>query len=193
MTMRRGFKSEAEETALEVRAELGLSGLAVLDPLRLADHLDVPVRPLTECDYPDEVVQHFTGVGQEAFSAVTVFHGRRRVIVHNDSHARARQNSNIVHELSHALLLHTPSPALDIRGCRVWNQDQEDEADYLCGCLLVTRQAALYVARRGISLEAAAAHFGVSQQMMGWRVNGTGARIQAQRERATRERRAARR
>jgi Zn-dependent peptidase ImmA (M78 family) len=192
MGLRRGFKSEAEDIAVEVRAELGLSALAVLDPLVLAAHLEIPVRALTECDYDQDLIDHFTGVGQDTFSAVTVFHGHRRVIVHNDSHARQRQNSNIVHELSHALLLHPPSAALDIRGCRVWDQDHEDEADYLCGCLLVTRRAALQVARRGFSLDAAAAHFGVSRQMMAWRVNGTGAQLQAQRELAARRKRASR-
>lgn len=192
MALRRGFKTEAEEIAREVRVELGLSPVSPLDPVALAEHLEIPVRPLTDCDYPPELVHHFTQVDHEAFSAVTVFHGTRRVIVHNDAHAPARQKSDVTHELAHGLLLHVPSPAFDAHGFRIWREDQEDEADYLCGCLLVTRDAALYIARRGIAIEAAAGFYGVSGQMMGWRVNGTGARVQAQRERAARQRRAAR-
>jgi Zn-dependent peptidase ImmA (M78 family) len=189
VTLRHGFKSEAEAIAVEVRAELGLSALAALDPLALATHLDIPVRCLTESGYDQDVTDHFTGAGHDTFSAITVFHGRRRVIIHNDSHTKPRQNSNITHELSHALLLHTPSPALDSRGCRIWHQHQEDEANYLCGCLLVTRRAALEVARRNFSIDAAASFYGVSRQMMSWRVNSTGANVQAQRERAVMRRR----
>lgn len=192
MALRRGFKTEAEEIARDVRAELGLTPVGALDPRALAEHLEIPVRALTECSYPHELVHHFTRVDHEAFSAVTVFHGTRRVIVHNDAHAPARQKSDVTHELAHGLLLHLPSPAFDSFGFRIWHEDQEDEADYLCGCLLVTREAAFYIARRGIALEAAAGFYGVSRQMMGWRVNGTGARLQAQRERAARQRRTAR-
>jgi IrrE N-terminal-like domain len=58
-----------------------------------------------DCDSPHELVHHFTQVDQEAFSAVTVFHGTRSVIVHNDAHAPARQKSDVTHELAHGLLL----------------------------------------------------------------------------------------
>jgi Zn-dependent peptidase ImmA (M78 family) len=136
-------------------------------------------------------VVHFTQVDPEAFSAVTVFRGRHRVVVYNDAHAPSRQKSDITHELGHGLLLHEPSPAFGERGFRIWYEDHEDEANYLCGCLLVPREAALHVARKGVAIEAAAGVYGVSPQMMGWRVNGTGASIQARRERAARQRRAA--
>lgn len=191
MTLRRGFKTEAEEIAQQLRSELGLTAFAVLDPHELARHLEIPVLPLTTCGYAREIVDHFTGAGKDAFSAITVFHGRRRVIVHNDSHAESRQNSNITHELAHGLLLHAPTAALDERGCRLWNQEQEEEADHLCGCLLVTREAALQIARRRQSLAAAAAVYGVSEKMMSWRVHGSGAQLQAQRERSARTRRRA--
>ena len=43
------------------------------------------------------------------FSGVTVFRGPRRTIVFNDAHAPGRQANDIGHELSHGLLLHTPT------------------------------------------------------------------------------------
>jgi hypothetical protein len=192
MSLRPGFKSEAEAIAREVRSELHLPPVGRLDPQALAEHLAIPVKPLTTSGLPRQVVEHFTRIEPEAFSAITVFRGHERVIVHNDAHAPTRQASDITHELAHGLLHHTPSPALDEYGCRVWHEDQEDEADYLCGCLLVTRKAALMVAREGVALDSAARHYGVSVQMMSWRVNGTGARLQVQREKAARRRRTAR-
>lgn len=177
MAYRRGFKSEANAIAAEVRAELGLRALDPLAPLVLAAHLEVPVLPLS--DYEDDAPtahSHFAGDGMEAFSAVTVFRGPRRTIVHNDSHSPGRQASNLAHELGHALLLHPGTPAMDDRGCRLWDQSIEDEAQWLAGALLLTEDAALHIARNGITVRAAADHFGISTQMVTYRLNVTGAR-----------------
>jgi hypothetical protein len=184
---RRGFRSEANATAREIRAELGLTALDRLDPLRLADHLGVPITSLSDFrrDAPS-AVHYFTQVETSAFSAGTIFRGPRRVIVHNDSHSAGRQVSNVTHELGHAILLHDPTPALDDRGCRLWNQSIEDEAQWLAGALLLTEDAALSIARRGISVSAAAEHFGVSEQMVTYRLNVTGARTRVARAKGLR-------
>jgi Zn-dependent peptidase ImmA (M78 family) len=187
MAYRRGFKSEANATAREIRAELRLKDLDKLDPWALAAHLLVPVESLS--DYVHDApgaVHHFTTVDQGAFSACTVFHGARRKIVHNDAHLPGRQASNVTHELAHALLLHPPTPALDDRGCRLWNQNIEDEAQWLAGALLLTEDAALWIVREGASAPVAAEHFGISEQMVTYRVNVTGARMRVARARGLR-------
>ena len=102
MVLRRGFKSEAATLAQEIRAELGLRPLDRLDPRGLARHLDVPIVPLSCLSSDLTSVQYFLSVERKAFSALTVFDGHRRMIVHNDSHSEARQNSNLAHELAHA-------------------------------------------------------------------------------------------
>src|SRR5438046_2944464 len=109
MAYRRGFKSEANAIAHEVRSELGLRALDRLDPVRLADYLQVPVIALSGLarDAPF-ATRHFGEVEVGAFSAATVFSGPRRTIVHNDAHSNGRQASNLTHELGHALLLHEP-------------------------------------------------------------------------------------
>ena len=48
MAYRRGFKSEANATAREIRAELGLKDLDKLDPWALAAYLLVPVESLSD-------------------------------------------------------------------------------------------------------------------------------------------------
>jgi hypothetical protein len=184
VTYRRGFKSEANATAREIRAELGLRDLDRLDPWRLAAHLEVPVVPLS--DFADDApfaTRYFAQVDTGAFSAGTVFAGTRRTIVHNDAHVLGRQASNLAHELGHAVLLHDPTPALDDRGCRLWNQKIEDEAQWLSGALLLTEDAALWIARGGASVAAAAEHFGISEQMVSYRLNVTGARTRVARGR----------
>ncbi len=184
MAYRRGFKSEANAIAREVRAELGLWAHDRLDPWELAPHLDVRVIALSAFggDAP-QAVRHFTEMDIGAFSACTVFAGRRRTIVHNDRHSFGRQVSNVTHELSHALLLHDPTPALNDRGCRFWNQSTEDEAQWLAGALLVTEDAALRVARGHIPPVVAAQELGVSERMIVYRLNVTGARQRVARSR----------
>ncbi len=139
MTLRWGFKREAEAIGREIRSELGLQASDPLDPWQLARPLDIPVVPLS-------------GLRTTASGPV----------------------------------LHPPTPALDDRGCRIWDQVIEEEATWLAGVLLVPESAALIIARRGTPLAVAAAEFGVSEQMMDWRLNVTGARLR--RERARRRR-----
>jgi hypothetical protein len=116
MTLRRGFKSEANTIARQVREEMGLWVGAPLDPWKLAEHVAIPLLPLAalKAATPDAVNQ-FSSVEPGAFSAVTVFNGPSRLIVFNDTHSRARQASDLAHELSHALLQHAPIESWKIR------------------------------------------------------------------------------
>ncbi len=182
MALRRGFKSEATALSGEVRSELGLSPVDRLDVWELARLLEIPVITLSSLaeDAPDGVAC-LTGAEEGAFSAATVFLGQRRLIVHNDSHALGRQRANVAHEMAHGLLLHSPYRALDNLGCRHWDQDVEDEADWLAGVLLVAPESALRVAREDVPLIQAAATYGVSTAMMQWRLNATGALIRVKR------------
>lgn len=174
--MRRGFKAQANRTARELRSELGLGPTDPLDPWKLADFLEIPVIGLGELAQTiPGAVRQFQQVESGAFSAATVFAGRRRMIVHNDAHSSGRQASNVTHEVAHGLLLHEPIPAFDEHGCRTWREEVEDEAQWLAGVLLITEEAALAVARRNIPIEVAARRYGVSEKMMQYRLNLTGA------------------
>ena len=184
MPLRRGFKTEANALAAEIRRELGLGALDPLDPFALAAHLEIPVTKLSDLQVTAPAVRHLLDVEPQALSAVTVFDGRRRRIVYNDRHTIGRQNSSVGHEAGHGLLLHEPRPAVDHRGCRLWDQDVEDEADWLAGVLLVSEDAALAVAKGWMTEADAAVHFGVSAQMLTWRLNVTGARKRVERARA---------
>ena len=181
MSYRYGFKTEANDIAREIRGELDLGPLDPLDPRLLAQWLEIPLIELSEFVAEAPAVAHLLEVEQEVFSAVTVFCGSRRTIVHNDGHSPGRQNSNISHELGHGLLHHPPTPALDNSGCRNWNQDIEDEAQWLAGVLLVTEDAALAIARAGEPLALAAVRLGVSEPMVRFRLNVTGAYTRVQR------------
>lgn len=177
MSFQRGFKTQANQIARDVRLELGLKSWEPLDPFALAHHLEIPVDPISK--YHDEVpgaVKHFSGDGRSEFSAATIFNGTKRLIIHNDAHSVGRRNSNLAHELAHGLLLHPSAPALDLNGCRNWDKTIEMEADWLAGALLITDEAALKIVRDGLSISDAANIYGVTEKMLQFRLNVTAAR-----------------
>lgn len=188
---RRGFKKECEEICHEVRTELGLGRHEPFDPFALADDLLIPHEPIdnyaadARCGW---AVAHLAGEGREEFSAVTVYRGTRRLILYNEQNSPARRRSDVAHELSHVLLEHVPGPVRGDGDARTWDSDQENEASWLGGVLLVPEHVALRVARLEIPVTGAAESYGVSVQLMQWRLNASGALKRAQRERAAKGR-----
>jgi len=181
MPLRWGFKAEANAIARTLRLELGLSVSAPLDPWRLAQHLAIPVAKLSSMrGVAESAVLQFMRTDPEAFSAVTVFHGAKRMIVVNDAHARSRQASDVAHELAHSLLWHEPTAGFDEDGVRQWNGEQEEEAQWLAGALLISEEAALSIVRRELSLPDAAKLYGTSVDMVRGRINVTAARKRAE-------------
>jgi len=186
---RYGFKKQAEDLALAVRRAMGLSWRDCLDPRALAEYVGIPVYELEELvavGMPEDSLRHLLGRGKSEFSAALFQRNSTKLIVANPVHSRGRQASNIVHEVAHLLLKHEPTAAVIEAGCRRWDAMMEREADWLAGELLVPRQAALDIARSGVDVEMCAQHYGISVAMMKWRLNHSGARKQAQRERAAR-------
>ena len=112
--LRRGFVAEANRWALDLRAELGLSGADPLCPWKLAQHLEVPVIKLSDlpqCVERDLLLMKANG---HDFSAAVCFEGLAAFIVTNDGNDPKRQASDIAHELAHVLLRHPPAnPFLD--------------------------------------------------------------------------------
>lgn len=173
---RRGFKTECEKIAAKLRRELRLKPDAPLDLERLVAHIGVVVLRLSDFahDAP-RAAELFAGTESGAFSAVTLIDGDDRLIVHNDSHTEVRQASNVSHEVAHAILKHPPAPPLNDLGCRNFDHRIEDEATWLGATLLVPEPATMRVARNGIPIVEGAAMYGVSLELMRWRLNMTGA------------------
>lgn len=174
---RRGFKKEASAYAREFRKELGLKPHAPLCPWKLAEHLAIPIVRLSEFqnEIPEDVC-YFTQKDTKSFSAVTVFDGTRRLIVHNDAHDSLRQASNVSHELSHGILQHQPDELFNEYGCRNFNKECEDEANWLGPALLISEEAALHIVNNEMTIDEAVEYYNVSRQVINMRINVTGAR-----------------
>lgn len=183
---RRGFKTWSEQTSARVRQKLKLSTTSPLDPLSLAEMLGVPV--LTPEDLPElanEARLRLLKDYGDHWSAITVTDGRGYLIVTNSSHAPTRRNSSLAHELAHIILGHEPSmmymsPSSGM-SVRTHNEQQEEEANWLAGCLLLPRDTLLSIRRKRLSDDEACSHYGVSSAMLRFRLNVTGVDMQLRR------------
>jgi Zn-dependent peptidase ImmA (M78 family) len=135
-------------------------------------HLGFPIVALSEFEavIAAEVAIFRSCAGQKAFSAVTLFRGQARVIVHNDAHDRKRQAANIAHELAHGLLLHPPKPPFNANGSRHY-EVVEAEANWLGPALLISDEAAIHIVERKLSFQAASDHYGASVEVVRMRLN----------------------
>ena len=177
--MRRGFKAEAERRALEVRHEMGKPPHEGLDAVELAEHLGAEVRRADELT-TREKLEELETLQPGAFSACTFKLRGQHVIVHSPLCSPGRTQSDIAHEVAHLLLGHELKTVQSVGGLRFFTCDsqEEQEANWLAGCLLLPRPLLLAAVKRGASASDIAAEFNVSEQMASFRLRTTGVQRQ---------------
>lgn len=175
MTLRRGFKAEAERHAARVRSEMGLAPHDGLDPRDLATHLDVAVvDAATLVDLAE--LEELERLQAFAFSAATFDIEGRKIIVVSPLRTPGRQNSDIAHELAHIMLGHELSEIRELNGTpfRTCRPDEEEEATSFGGTLLLPRPLLLSAVRRKASIQQISEQFDVTLDMARFRYNTTG-------------------
>ena len=178
MGLPRGFKAKANRIAVGIRCQMGLRPDAPVDPRCLAEWLEIPLVPLIM--FANELpvsVRQLRVEDLSAFSAVLIrLDHQRQIILYNDSHRIPRQNSSIAHELSHVLLLHPATPPFDSSGHRAVDNEIEQEADCLAAHILISNEAAMRIVWSGETLQDVSERYGVSAEMLEFRLNTSGAR-----------------
>lgn len=177
--MRRGFKTWAENLALEQRRNLSLRDVSSLPARVLADHLEITIiAPNGIPDIPQNILVQLHNADHESWSAITLERNNCTLIIHNQTHSPRRQESDIMHELAHILCNHQPSQLVKLDyfpiPFRSYNPIQEEEASWLGGCLQLPRAALLWAIHRGMNNEAIAQHFGSSCDLVRFRRQVTG-------------------
>jgi len=90
-----------------------------------------------------------------------------------------------MHELAHLLIGHSAARAdISRDGCLLLNsydKEQEDEANWFAGALLLPRSAALNIVVERMDSNVAADRYGISTKMLKWRLDATGVRRQFER------------
>lgn len=177
--LRRGFKSQCERRSVEIRKSLGLAHDEPLHGVDLTEQFGATVwneRDVAGLSTLD--LRQLTVVDGQSWSAFTLRIGSRHLVLFNSSQSPPRINSVIMHELAHIALGHElHSASLSDDGHLIpsnYSQDQEDEADWLGGTLLLPRPALLRIRRDGLSDAVAMDKFQASDEMLKWRFRMTG-------------------
>lgn len=174
----RGFKAWCENTAVQLRTGLRLKPIDSLRPQVLADHLGI--RLLTPDQIPSLPVsaREILLAESSSWSAVMVSTPWGEAIVYNPMHSAGRQTSDIMHELSHIVRGHRPSTVVLSHdgsfALRSYDRVQEDEAAWLSGCLLLPRPTLVWIKRTRMSLSGACKRYGVSGDLLRYRMDVTG-------------------
>ena len=182
--LKRGFKTEAERISEKFRDELGHSPNDPLDAFELASYLKVPVFTVADIfggEQASEAASHLCN--PDNFSAMWMLNNEGiQIIIHNSFHSRYRQQSNIMHELSHIIRKHEIPEKLAILcsqfNLHYYNPLHEEEAKYLGGCLQITREGLMWALRQGMTHTEMSAHFSASLEMVKYRLGITGAERQ---------------
>ena len=186
--MRRGFKTWCEDLAAEYRKALRIRAEDRLNPEDLAVHLGVTVwRPEDVPQLAKKSLRQLVRNDPDSWSAVTIRLGDASVTIVNSAHRTTRQRSSLTHELSHLILDHEPgridlSPAGHLL-LSSFEREQEAEAGWLSGTLLVPRVGLQTMFRSTADPQSLADHFDVSLEMLNWRLRMTGVALQARRAR----------
>ena len=192
--MERGFKTRCEEMSRSLRAELGLDPAAPLPAEQLASYLGVYLWSVEDLGLDSTDVTQLVHSDADSWSAITVSAAGLDAIILNPNHRRGRYSSDVMHELAHLLLGHEPSTMffagqenLALRG---FNRAAEEEANWLAGALLLPRDALVRRHARNCLPETMCDEFGVSKQMLDFRMRVTGVERQfSRRKRAVSNRR----
>jgi hypothetical protein len=191
---RRGFKTWCETVSAQQRKLLCLDSADPLNPWKLAEYHGILV---WNADQVPGVEPRFlrilTKVDPDSWSAITLQMGAKHLIVLNPSHRGGRPASNLSHELSHTLIGHEPG-RVDVSPdglllLHTYSRQQEDEANWLSGCLLLPREALLHIARSDMSRAEMLDLYGVSEPMLRFRFNVSGVARQMERRAKSSKRR----
>jgi Zn-dependent peptidase ImmA (M78 family) len=183
--MRRGFKAEAERIAGRIRDEMNRPADTALDPHDIATHLGIEILR-ADLLVEREELEKLAKIQPDAWSAATFRKpSGELVVVVNPLSSLGRTRSDLAHELAHVLLAHTTGKVEHVGPVAFLTCDslQEEEANWLAGCLLLPRPILLAAAREGLSPERLAADCDVSVQMARFRLNASGVLIQVGHER----------
>jgi Zn-dependent peptidase ImmA (M78 family) len=183
----RGFKTWCEQQSVELRGRLGLRPFDPLDPRALASHLKIRVCTANEVPGVSDKSRQALAAEDAGWSAVTLEFQelQRKLIILNQTHSLRRQSSDLTHEIAHHLCEHHPTAMqMSKEGVlllETYSRKDEEEADWLSGCLLLPRPALMHIKRQIEDEEAAAEHYMVSRAMLKYRLDVSGVNYQHRR------------
>lgn len=178
--MKRGFKKWAEEKSLELRSKLSLKYHDKLSAQDLAYFLGVVlINPLELYGLSDQDKYNLFQSDNSSWSAITIKnHSGEFIIIYNPTHSKRRNESNLMHEMAHIICEHEMERIMRTENfpwpLRDYNKSQEEEAEWLGGCLQLPRKGLVWGKSKGMNIENLADYFCASLDMVKYRLNITG-------------------
>ena len=176
MALRRGFKAEAERLANDIWSAMHLKPSDCMDAVALASHEGCIVRSAdTLVDIAR--LKELKRIQDDAFFACTFkLSGARHVIVFNPLMSNTRRNSDVTHEVAHIVLQHRLSRLERVGSVAFLSCDkqQEEEAAWLAGCLLLPRSALIHDLAKHMTHKTIAENRVLSKDIVNYRVRVTG-------------------
>ena len=173
--------------AVRLRRSVGVRDRDPLPARVLAAHVGVPLLSMQRVpELPGNVEDRLDDCGCHGVTLYDPDDGAPLHILYNAANSLARQEADITHELAHILLKHSPNEVVRLAGVdlfRDFNEEQEEEAKWLGGCLQITREGLLWAVGRGMTTVEIAQHYTASVPMARYRRNVTGVDKQVSRGR----------
>lgn len=102
--LKRGFKAQAERSAIKYREALHIHPCGALCAFELAKYLDVHICSALEF-FPE--LKATDSLSCEWSALTLVAQSGNRIIIYNPFHTEARKQSDVMHELAHIICKHT--------------------------------------------------------------------------------------
>jgi Zn-dependent peptidase ImmA (M78 family) len=183
--VRHGFKAQSERSAASARTALGLKPNAPFDPWEYAKHLNVTVLDFEMLSLSKQAKSQLTVHDPDSWSAMTLQVDGKFSIVLHPRHLPTRQRSDLMHELAHIELRHSPVRVeVSESGLLLlsdYSDEQEQEADWFGAALLLPREGLVRLRSTPKSPAEIAAYYGVSEPLCLWRLRTTGVETQMRR------------
>ena len=180
MALRRGFKAEAERLAKDIWGSMGLGAGDPLNALSLAKHVGCDVHSAAQI-VDIAKLKELRRIQDDAFFACTFkLPDERHAIVYNPLMMDTRINSDVAHEVAHIVLKHRLSRLQRIGEVAFHSCDsqQEEEASWLSGSLLLPRFAIAHDLGKHLSHSTIADNRRLSSEMVEYRARVTGVATQ---------------
>jgi len=168
---------DVEVRAIEIKRAYEFGPYDMIDPVVLADRMEVPlVAPVWFDRLPASVAEQLLGPLAGTWSAGSLPVAGRLHVLLNPRHGQARQNITLMEELVHEALGHPPSTltregSIAIRTCR---REVEEEAYAVAAALLMPYRSTFNHVNSGLPIEALPAGAEVSLDCRQFRVKTAG-------------------
>lgn len=171
------FINWVERRSIILRGMLSLGPLDVLDPLKLAQQMDVPVcTPYDILGLPTALLaQLLSGDGDSWSAGALPLPGNKWVILFNPTHPPTRIRATLMEELSHIFLKHPPSKIETKNGLieRTYKKSFETQAFWVGAAALLPITVMNKSKKSGITRQILANTYGVSIDLVKFRENVT--------------------